>query len=402
MAADDPLRPLLESTYANGLVYLNETWWPSIMGGKTFPYAFGGRREKDIRAPAMAAYAMALSSQLDFYPYDAHVRAATNRRRAARLAASLALRHAASRRHGWGRCWQSGLWAYYAGVAAWSTWGELTSSDRDAVRRMLRAEATRAASRSPRFAFSADGTPLTPGDTKAEEDTWAASLLYLASVFPYGRFTSTERSRWKSAASAWASAAYATPSDGLAGYNISNDGTLVNHNIVHPDYMVAATQSYLACLTYAIAGRTTPECVYHNGSVVWSALTQKIWAAPDYAAPGGTIYVRSEDGAPTADLYFPQGNDWGTAGMGRRINMAQEDLFALYKGFGDPVDALDFAVLHLSWVRTQQERHDDRHLYEPGEYDFGETRNETFGVAQMAENLAVYRLFTSGALSPPR
>ncbi len=399
--AADPLGDLAEATYANGLVYLNETWWPDVIGDDRFPFVFGGRREQHIRGPAMAAYAMASASRLAFFPAEGtSVSPARNRRRAVLLTASLARRHEATRAGGWGREWQSGLWSYYVGMAAWMVWDGLDPADRTAVRRMLRAEAQRLAGRPPRSAFAADGTPLTPGDTKAEEDAWNGSLLLLASAFPYGRFGGAERRRWEQTGLDYAYAAYATPDDGLAGYNMTDAGELMNHGIVHPDYMVAATQSYLACLIYGMAGRPVPGEVFHNGDVVWDTLTRRHWPSPPYDAPGGTIYLTSADGSPAPGLYFPQGNDWGTAGMGRRINMAQEDLFAFFLGFSDGDDALAFGVQHLLWVYQQQERHADKHLYEPGEYDFGHLRNETFGVAQMAENLAVYRYFTTGRVGP--
>ena len=398
--AADPLGELAEATYANGLVYLNEAWWPDVIGGRGFPFGFGGRREQHIRAPAMAAYAMAFASRLAFPSEGTLISPSRNRRRAVLLTASLARRHEATRADGWGTEWQSALWSYYVGMAAWMVWDGLTPDDRRAVRRMLRAEAERLASREPRFAFAADGTPVTPGDTKAEEDAWNGSLLLLASVFPHGRSSGAERRRWERAGLAYVYAAYSTPGDGLAGYNMTDDGELMNHGIVHPDYMVAATQGYLGCLIYGMAGRPVPEEVFHNGDVVWSALTRKRWPSPPYDAPGGTIYLTLPDGSPAAGVYFPQGNDWGTAGMGRRINMAQEDLFAFFRGFGDTQDALAFGVQHLLWVYRQQERHADRHLYEPGEYDFSHLRNETFGVAQMAENLAVHRYFTTGGFGP--
>jgi len=48
------------------------------------------------------------------------------------------------------------------------------------------------------------------------------------------------------------------------------------------------------------------EGVFFNADKIYRALVELEFSSPPYAAPGGTIYQPGQ-----ADLYFPQGNDWG-------------------------------------------------------------------------------------------
>lgn len=90
----------------------------------------------------------------------------------------------------------------------------------------------------------------------------------------------------------------------LQGSNILADGLVINHGIIHPDYMTAIMGSATNGWIYRIAGMEIPLACGFNGDRLYYALT-------DYKVKEGkTIYI-SREGKATNDLYFPEGNDWG-------------------------------------------------------------------------------------------
>jgi hypothetical protein len=102
-------------------------------------------------------------------------------------------------------------------------------------------------------------------------------------------------------------------SNWLYGSNANNDGAVINHSIVHPDYMETISENNFAALVSSLAGKPTPEAAFFNSDVVYDALVDLNFVAgssyppgPPIAAPGGTIFIPGG-----ANIYYPQGNKLG-------------------------------------------------------------------------------------------
>lgn len=359
----------------NSSEYSLRTWYPATYGDQTGDHLdLGGVGEGQIRPPGSAA--LGLATALATGAYDA---AATGvpeeqaREVAIRLITSIAYRHEANSSGGWGTTWQSALWAFNAAFGGWLLWDDLTAEDRELVARMVRAEADVFLDYTVPYYQRPDGTVVTPGDSKAEENAWNAAFLNLAvAMMPANPNVGV----WQDKALELMISAYSRPSDlrddtvvngkplsdWLNGSNIFEDGTLVNHSRIHPDYFTSIANSVGAPLAYGLAGRDTPRAALHNAGVVYRALADHQFAAPPYAAPGGTIYRRDASGAATADIYYPQGNDWGT---GRQLHFLLLDTLADAYGFDDggDVPAADWAAAHAQRVLDMQARFDDGRTY---------------------------------------
>ena len=148
-----------------------------------------------------------------------------------------------------------------------------------------------------------EGKVLTPGDSKAEENAWNSEILEIASIMFPGH---PNREAWDRKSIELQLSSYAAPDDWktpgsidgvpfsiLAGSNIFADGTLVNHNRVHPDYMSAFMLNVLNRWFRNMAGQEGRASSLHNGALVYHALT-------DLELPTGTISTipRRTTGAP--------------------------------------------------------------------------------------------------------
>ncbi|SCF45804.1 hypothetical protein [Micromonospora mirobrigensis] len=345
---------------------------------------FGGTAEDNIRPPAAQAFGLAVSLKLGVYqtgnnsnPSPSATEAKT---KTVRLISSLAYRHLVNTSGGWGNAWQSAHWAAFAGFAGWLMWDDLSTTDREYVRKMVEYEANRFNSYTVPYYRSATGAFLTPGDTKAEENAWNAQVLQVATAMMP---THPNYGTWMRKSAELMISATARPSDvtsttvvngrtladWLDGSNTNADGTMTNHDRVHPDYMEAISLNLHAGLTSSLAGKGTPRAALFNAGVVYDALVdlnfvvgQNPYAADPRltrtnAAPGGTIY---RDGS--SDIYYPNGNDWGTQ---RRMQFATMDVFA--DAFG--IDALAsqkgayWEQYHAQKVLDMQNRFTDRRTY---------------------------------------
>src|ERR1017187_3026516 len=141
-------------------------------------------------------------------------------------------------------------WAWLAGTAGWMLWTNLPPTDQELVRRMVEYEANRFTSYAVPYYMNRAGTIISPGDTKSEENAWNAELLHLAAcMMP----VHSNAPLWWSKAIEMTLSTYARPSDvnrtnvyhgrtlasWLNGSNANEDSTVINHNIVHPDYLAA-------------------------------------------------------------------------------------------------------------------------------------------------------------------
>jgi hypothetical protein len=207
---------------------------------------------------------------------------------------------------------------------------------------MLVSEADRQAALAVPYWGLSDGTIVTPGNTRAEEDAWNAALLSLtAAMMP----RAPHAALWRAKAAELATAAFATHADDtsptlvngvslasrLQGFNAYPNGSVENHGIIHPDYASSVQLLWLAADFERLARQRAPEALFHNGGLVYSGLSTVAYqaGAPSpaggvFAAPGGTVYVRG-----TNRVYYPQGDDWGLV---RRAHFVSLDAHALVYG----------------------------------------------------------------------
>ncbi|MEU2433857.1 twin-arginine translocation signal domain-containing protein [Streptomyces sp. NPDC007861] len=285
-----------------------------------------GTDERAVRLPAMTALTSATALRLGVYdPRD--LPAAEAGARTTALIRTLAARHKAnSGTPGWGSNWQTALWAYYAGVAGWLLWEALTPAEREQLAAMIVWEADRLTSGNDVYVVGTsgnqlymtrrDGTQVTPGDSKSEEDNWNAAVLALAAAMMPRH---PQACRWRRRNVELLLAAAAGPadltnpavingirlSDWLQGTNINDDGTLNNHSRLHPLYMVAFDQSLYQGFTFGLAGQHAPRAALHNIDRIYAALVANKFPTADGSER--TIYTPG-----SAQIYYPQGNDWGT------------------------------------------------------------------------------------------
>jgi putative cell wall-binding protein len=362
------IKQILLNTNKYGLT----NWWDSYKNfeQQTGAYLnFGGNDEDQIRHPA--AMSLGLATPLAFDIYDPAVTAISESEAQAKtikLISSLAYRHKANTSGGWGDQWQSAHWAYFAGFAGWLMWDKLSLQDREYVRKMVEYEASRFNDYVVPYMKTAAGTVLSPGDTKAEENAWNAQILQLATAMM------PDHPNWN----VWMNknlelmiSSAATPSDltnaavlngkpvkdWIRGSNINEDGTVINHGFIHPDYMEFIAFNNTSALQYTLANIATPEAAFFHSDYVFKSFVEKEFASPPYAAPGGTIYR-----ADSSDIYYPEGNDWGTD---RRMQFATLDVFANAFGFDQALTkgGAYWEPLHAQKVLDMQNRHSDGHTY---------------------------------------
>lgn len=386
----------VRSVLLNANRYAYGPWWTNKgYAGQTGTYLnFGGTGEASIRPSASEAYSLAVALQTGALTGAG---ATSARPIADKLVRSLAKANVANTAGGWGdscatACThdaghQSSLWAAYAGIAGWLLWDDLSSQDQQYVRKMVNREADKLIGDQVPYYKDLNGTVLTPGDTKAEENAWNGFLLGTA-VAMMPNHPDVDAWRYKDAElklSAFSAPANANSqvqyagkpmSLWLRGSNINDDGTLVNHNIIHPDYMTTVAISYGSVLADGLGGVPGPVAATYNAGVVYRALTDLNFATPPYDAPGGTIYRTGSQ-----SIYYPQGNDWGTE---RRMHFGVIDTEASLFGFDVNASHTGayWDALHTQRVLDDQGRFTDGHTYGASTEDTYSGREEW--VAQAA------------------
>jgi hypothetical protein len=394
-------RTILQNTNKYALT----TWWNSVknFAGQTGTYLdFGGRTESNIRPPAAEAVALATALKTGAYNASATgVDVATAKSRTVKLVSSLAYRHQINTSGGWGNEWQSTLWAYYAGLAGWMMWDDLTTTDREYVRKMVEYEAARMVGYQVPYYKDRVGTIQYPGDSKAEENAWNAMLLQLAvrMMNDHPQAISWYYKNLELKISAFSRPSDVTSniriherplSDWLNGSNINQDGVIINHNLLHPDYMATVVQNAQAAIVAGLVRKSTPKAATFNADVVYDALVDLNFTAgsayppgPNLAAPGGNIFRTS-----SSNIYYPQGNDWGTS---RRMHFAQLDVAANILGFDTLTskNGVYWEPYHAQKVLDMQNRHSDGKTYASSSEDTYSGREEW--VAEAAATAYFFR-----------
>jgi len=139
---------------------------------------------------------------------------------------------------------------------------------------------------------------------------------------------------------------------------------VINHNRLHPDYMTTISQKAYSAIVNSLAGTPTPKGALFNCDTVYDALVDLNFIPGSTYPPGGTITPPGgtiyRDG--TSDIYYPQGNDWGTR---RRMHFALNDTQADAFGFDGMASQKGsyWEAYHAQLVLDMQLRHSDRHTY---------------------------------------
>ncbi len=299
--------------------------------------------ELSIRLPAMSALTVAVG--LSTGAFD---KVAVGRSRAAglhyvdQLVRSIACAHVSVTPGGWGEGWETPHWAMLTGAAAWLVWPKLTAQTQADVTSMVVDEADRLSTQAVAYWGRSDGTIATPGDTKAEENSWDSSLLaFAAAMMP----SAPHAALWRAKSAELAVAAFATHpelsstklvngvslADRLEGFNAYVDGTVENHQRIHPDYASTVQLLWTSADFDRLARQRVPVAMFHHAALVYSSLSTLHFTAGTaspaggtYRAPGGTVYAPGHSW-----IYYPQGDDWGTA---RRAHFVSLDAHALVYG----------------------------------------------------------------------
>jgi len=359
-----------------------------------------GRQAHDLVRPACAvSYATAVVLKAGVFAEEAV--GLSQAETLARLRRLIRVTATAHDRKGWKYPWQSAFWAALLGHGGWLVWHDLDAETRRRVADVVQYEADR-------FLASGYSVPCwngNGGDTKAEESAWNSMIFHVAcAMMP--RHPNVPR--WKEVCSELMASAYAREADmgnetvldgkplreWLAGYNARDDGTVVNHGFVHPDYMTCVTLKLRAHSTQSLVGRPVPESAGFGATTVYRALVTRRWPSPPFKPPGGTIYVPGR-----AEVYYPQGTDWFA---GRIVIFYVLDVYAHRLGFdrgmgGRPAEY--WMRLRAGRILQRQSQHAEGNVYGPEEFTTWPGREQdSFWL--VADAFLLQWLADRGALSP--
>ena len=337
-------------------------------------YVHTAMNESGIRPSCSASLALAAVLQTGIFD-EKVVGISQHKARAktAKLIKSVATVHKSNTPSGkgWGHSWQSRLWSALLGHAGWMLWDDLDGSARQMLVNQLVAEANTLLADEYKVPYwNSKG-----GDTKAEENAWNAMVVHVAvAMMPQH----PNVSRWKKIGSELMISAYATKKDWkenatvldgrvvkdwLNGYNAMDNGAVMNHNILHPDYMVAITMNLRAYVTQSLSGRGIPESSHFNSPLIFRTFATYNWPSPPYKKPGGTIYLPGKAG-----VYYPNGTDWSTYDYAQFYHI---DSYAHILGWDKnlPHSASRWMNIRADEMLKMQSRHKDGRMFAKGEYD---------------------------------
>lgn len=371
----------------NANLYAMTTWW-SGPAQTLLNVDLPVNTHDAVRRLGMEA--LSLSTSLATGVYDGTVIGVTPEAalsRTVQLITSVASWHITNHLGGWGEGWQTPMWAGTLGRAAWFIWDQLPEPTQELVARVVEHEADYAARQKIHYLRNAAGTILTPGDSGAEEVSWWATAMQVAQVLlpdhPHVKIWRTETVRY--ALASWARPADVASSawingkplsSWITGSNVEANGVVINHSRVASDYSTTTYQNLDLAPLLALAGQSSPEASRQLLGPVYSAFTAVVFSGASYAASGGVTYVPG-----TADIYYPQGNDWGT---GQKLPYALADAQALVFGY-DPGSAVTYLALHMNAQLAMQARFTDGRTYlNDAEYNYEGREEHT---AQLASQL---------------
>jgi hypothetical protein len=273
----------------------------------------------------------------------------------------------------------AGAYGAWTADAAWMLWDQLGSDTKHAVARMVEREANTLASEPPLYWANRNGTIIYPGDSQMEENAWNGHMLAVAQTMMPNH---PNAAMWRQRASEYQVAtccrqsdlSNATMVDGkpvkdwLGGYNVFNDGILVNHGLVHPDYITCDQFRHSSMIDVSLAGQYITQSMTFNADLAYRALTEvqltpgtNPYGTGSLRQPGGTLYRRTSGGGYDPAIYYPNGNDWPPAVPGTYLPVdgyLNMDLIAEHLGFdaGKNFDAMGWAQVRLAAMQQLQNR----------------------------------------------
>ncbi len=363
-----------------------------------------------IRAPSSAAYALAVLLRTG--TYDEAVTGVSEkeaRRRAAALIKGVAASYGETTAYGkgWGNQWQSALWAALLGQAGWMLWDDLDADTRTLLTTCVTTEADRFIQKDYRVPYWSDraGNVKFRGDSKAEENSWNAMVLQVAvAMLP----RHSHVAEWKRIGSELMVSSFAKQQDmektevldgrpvreWLQGFNLREDGGLINHHLLHPDYMATPIHNLRSYLVQSLAGQRVSQTADFNARLVYRTLASHVWASPPYEAPGGTMYQPGK-----AELYYPQKTDWSRYRFDIYYLMdAYSDHFGWDKNL--PHRSREWMRLRAERMLAMQARFPSGQMYAPGEFDTYPGR-EQLVAWQMGDAVLLRWLSAQKALQKP-
>jgi len=362
-------------------------------------------RHDIIKAPAMNALSIAIALKLGLY--DPNITGKSKKDAMAlctKLVRSLAKCHKAAEPDiGWGIGWQDACWAFAVGFAGWMTLEEYEPEDMENIRKMVMMEADSMTSVNRRGLYYRDKTGhiRTPGDTKAEENAWDSNIRHLAcAMMP----SHEHRIVWEYNGLLLNISSYAAPEDltsekyvngkklkdWLEGSNAYNDGVVVNHNVIHPDYMAAACINLINPCVLTLGGLSTPEGIFHGLGRTYNALVNvcfdKHYVLPEDVKHIGILpppeglygcsiysYADTDKKIKSHRFYMPQGNDWGNVrqatmgGFDAMISAFECDANFAKENPHISLVAAEWENVHLNAAKAMQNRFCDGRMYDSNE-----------------------------------
>ena len=301
----------------------------------------------------------------------------------------------------WGDSWQSPLWAENIGLGAWLLRDCMKPEDYAKAEQMVLDEADLMA-----FDFEIpyyqdeNGTIVYPGDTKGEEIAWSAKILALAcAMFP----DSEKVPDWNGKLERMLVSATAMQEDLgsekivdgkkvgdlIRGSNVNEDGTVVNHDLVHIDYMATIFEEMGDTIViYRITGKPVPEAAVFNLDRIYRGLIYTDLGKYDEKLSGRNFYLRDENGQPTGDTTMPGEDDWGKPGYAiYYLCDAMADTLSLDTEIENTYKARVWEALHFEKLSGQVFRETNGvitgQFFQPGENFF--VSGELFMMHNLAE-----------------
>ena len=301
----------------------------------------------------------------------------------------------------WGDSWQSPLWAENIGLGAWLLRDRMEPEIYAKVERMVLDEANRLTyDYEIPYYMDKNGDIVYPGDTKGEEIAWMAKILALARfMFP----DSEHCPDWSEKLERMLVSATALPEDVgsertidgqkvgdlINGSNVNEDGTVVNHDLIHIDYMATILEEMGDTITvFKIAGASVPEAASFNLEKIYQGLIDTDLGKYDENFSGRHFYLRDENGKPTGEITMPNVNDWGKPGYAiYYLCDVMADNLGLDADIEEAFKGHVWKELHFEKMRDQVFRETDGvvtgQFFQPGENYF--VSAELFMMHNLAE-----------------
>jgi len=175
----------------------------------------------------------------------------------------------------------------------------------------------------------------------------------------------------------------------IGGSNVNEDGTVVNHDLVHIDYMATILEEMGDTIAvYIIAGTPVPEAASFNLDRIYRGLIYADLGKYEEKLAGRNFYLRDENGQPTGETTMPGENDWGKPGYAiYYLCDVMADILGLDADIEDTCKGFVWEGLHFEKLSGQIFRETDGvvtgQFFHPGENFF--VSGELFMMHNLAE-----------------